>query len=80
MPDYTVFLSLPPKEAFSRKGGADAGDRLEQSGIEFHEKVYEGYLKIAEKYKDRFLVIDASGKIEETQAKIIKALKKVGVI
>jgi dTMP kinase len=79
-PDYTVFLNLSPEEAFKRKGGVDKGDRLELSGNEFHEKVYKGYLDLAEKYKDRFLVIDASGEKEETQAKIINALKKVGVI
>ncbi len=80
MPDYTVFLNLSPDQAFKRKGGVDKGDRVELSGAEFHEKVYEGYLALSEKYKDRFLVIDASGEKEETQAKIISALKKVGVI
>ena len=80
MPDYTLFLNLPPELAFKRKGGADKSDRLELSGIEFHNKVYEGYLALAEKYKDRFIVIDASGEKEETHAKIIKALKDKGII
>ena len=35
MPDYTIFLSLTPEQAFLRKGGADKGDRLELSGIEY---------------------------------------------
>ena len=80
MPDYTVFLNLPPEQAFKRKGGVDKTDRLELSGMEFHNKVYEGYLELAEKYKDRFIVIDASGKVNETHEKIIKALKDKGVI
>ena len=75
-----MFLNLPPELAFKRKGGADKSDRLELSGIEFHNKVYEGYLTLAEKYKDRFIVIDASGEKEETHAKIIKALKDKGII
>lgn len=79
-PDYTVFLNLAPKYAFMRKGGADKNDRLELSGFEFHEKVYEGYLALAKKYKDRFIVIDASGKKEETHQKIISALKERGII
>jgi len=78
-PDYTVFLNLPPKLAFMRKGGADKNDRLELSGFEFHEKVYEGYLKLAEKYKDRYIVIDASGRKDETHQKIIDALKSRGI-
>lgn len=80
MPDLTVFLNLSPKDAFLRKGGADGADRLELSGITFHEKVYEGYLELSEIYRDRFAVIDASGTKEETHAKIIAALKGKGVI
>lgn len=80
MPDLTLFLNLSPEEAFKRKGGADGKDRVELSGMEFHRKVYEGYLEIAEIYSDRFAVIDASGTKEETGAKIIAALKNKGII
>jgi len=80
MPDYTLFLKLPPEQAFLRKGGVDKTDRLELSGIDFHNKVYAGYLELAEKYKDRFIVIDASGTRHETHAKIIDALKEKGII
>lgn len=80
LPDYTIFLNLTPEQAFLRKGGVDKGDRLELSGMEFHKKVYEGYLALAKKYSDRFIVIDASGEKEQTQAKIISALKEKGVI
>ena len=41
-PDYTIFLDLSPEAAFKRKGGADASDRVELSGMEFHNRVYEG--------------------------------------
>ena len=80
MPDYTIFLNLSPKDAFIRKGGVDKGDRLELSGIDFHNKVYAGYLDLANKYKERFIVIDASGSVLETHQKIIDALKEKGVI
>ena len=80
MPDYTIFLNLPSEQAFARKGGADAGDRLELSGKEFHKKVYEGYVDLSKKYKERFIVIDASGEKEQTHQKIIDALKQKGVI
>ena len=79
-PNYTVFLNLPPEQAFKRKGGVDKNDRLELSGMEFHNRVYEGYLALAKKYSDRFIVIDASGTKEQTHAKIISALKEKGVI
>lgn len=80
MPDYTVFLNLPPEQAFARKGGADSGDRLELSGMEFHKKVYEGYVDLSKKYPERFIVIDASGEREQTHQKVIDALKSKGVI
>ena len=80
MPDYTIFLNLTPEQAFKRKGGVDKTDRLELSGIDFHNKVYQGYLDLSKKYKDRFIVIDASGEKNETHQKIINALKEKGVI
>ena len=79
-PDYTVFLDLPPEKAFLRKGGADKNDRLELSGMEFHNKVYKGYKALAKKFKERYIVIDASGEKFETHAKIISALKEKGII
>ena len=80
LPDVTVFLDLPPEQAFLRKGGVDKGDRVELSGMEFHNKVYEGYKLLAQKYSDRFVVIDASGEREQTHQKIIDALKEKGVL
>lgn len=80
MPDYTIFLNLPPEQAFKRKGGADKNDRLELSGMQFHIDVYKGYLELAKKYASRYIVIDASGSIEQTHSKIIGALKEKGII
>ena len=79
-PDYTVFLNLSPEKAFARKGGVDKTDRLELSGMEFHKKVYEGYLTLAKTYPERFIVIDASGEKWQTHEKIVNALKEKGVI
>lgn len=80
MPDYTVFLKLTPEQAFKRKGGVDKTDRLELSGMDFHNKVYQGYLDLAKKYPERYIVIDASGERDQTHAKIIAALKEKGII
>ena len=80
MPDCTVFLDLSPKDAFKRKGGVDKTDRVELLGLEFHNKVYEGYKELSKKYSQRFAVIDASGEMWQTHAKIIDALKKRGII
>ena len=80
MPDATIFFDISPEEAFGRKGGAEKGDRLEQSGMEFHNKVYRGYLEICRLYPERIVVIDAHGSAEEIFVKVIDALKKRGII
>ena len=43
-------------------------DRIEQEDRIFHEKVRNGYLELAEKEPERFLVLDASKPLEEVIA------------
>ena len=80
MPDVTLFLDITPTEAFLRKGGADAKDRIEAAGLEFHEKVYEGYIKLCEKFPRRIERIDCGGTKDQTHSNVISALKRRGVI
>ena len=47
MPDITIFLDVPPKEAMERISSR-GHDRLEKEEGDFHEKVYEGYKVMAE--------------------------------
>lgn len=78
--DLTLFLDYPPEKAFRRKGGRDAGDRLENEKIDFHNRVYSGFVKIAEEEPERFMRIDASGEKEQTHAEIVKTLIGKGII
>ena len=80
MPDLTLFFDISPKEAFERKGGADKDDRLEQSGIEFHQRVYEGYKRLAEDNPERIAIINARKSPEEVFDEVIKSLKKRNII
>ena len=80
MPDLTVFLDLEPTLAFARKGGADADDRLEQEGMDFHIKVYEGYKLACKLYGDRIVDIDCSSEAEVTHKKIVDALIERGIL
>lgn len=79
-PDATIFLNMPSEKGFSRKHGADADDRIEQAGEEFHKKVYNGYVELAKKYPERIIEIDCLGSKEETKSKILFALKSRGII
>ncbi len=78
-PDLTLFLHISPTDAFERKHGADKGDRIEQLGLDFHQKVYNGYLSLAEKYP-RICAVECGGTKWETSEKIFALLKEKGII
>ena len=80
LPDLTIFFDLSPQEAFLRKKGADAEDRLEQAGAAFHERVYQGYLALAEKYPERIVKIDARKSVEEIAEEVVSILREKGCL
>ncbi len=80
MPDMTLFFDISPKQAFERKGGADTGDRIELSGIAFHESVYSGYLALAEKFPERIVRIDATKSKAEIFEQVKLNLARLGII
>lgn len=79
-PDATIFIDLPPREAFLRKHGADKNDRMELAGEAFHERVYRGFLKQARANKERFIVVDGRKSKDEMFADILAALKQRKII
>ncbi len=78
--DLTLFLDLPPMLGFARKGGADKNDRLENEKLDFHQRVYEGYLAIAQKNQDRVVKIDSSKNVDEVFSQIVSAMQKAGIV
>ena len=64
-PTLTVLLDIPVAEGLARKR-TKKQDRFEQEALAFHQRVREGYLKLAADDPGRFLVIDAS----QSKAKI----------
>ena len=80
MPDVTLFLNISPEDAFKRKHGADKDDRMEQLGLGFHQKVYEGYLALAEKYPQRIVKVDCGGNKWQTAEVIYNILKQHKII
>ena len=80
LPDLTFFIDLSPEEAFQRKHGADENDRIEQAGLAFHKKVYEGYLAVAKAYPDRVVVVDGRQSIDEIENAVREALHARGIL
>jgi dTMP kinase len=79
MPDQTLLFDLDPKvgQERIRTSGEREINRLDNEGMAFHMKVREGYLKLAEKYPDRIVCIDASGTQEEVFDTVLKAVGKM---
>ena len=64
-PNLTVLLDIPVEAGLARKK-TKRQDRFEQENIAFHQRVREGYLKLAANNSERWLVVDAS----QSKAKI----------
>jgi len=59
-PNLTVLLDTPPEVGLARKDHEKIIDRIGAEAIEFHDRVREGYLALANEERQRFLVLDAS--------------------
>jgi len=68
-PDLTVLLDIPVEEGLARKQGKTP-DRFEQEDMAFHQRVLDGYLRLAAEEPERWLVIDA-GQSKEQIKRII---------
>lgn len=83
-PNLTFLLDLEPENALKRHAlNASEGkiknrkilDRLEQEDMKFHQRVREGYLKIAQAEANRFIIIDGNRTINSIQEEIYKQTK-----
>lgn len=71
LPDVTVLLDLDPAAARARLDADDKPfDRLETEKADFHARVREAFLALAQAEPDRFLVLDASLPIADLAAAI----------
>ena len=81
LPDITILLDVDPKIGLKRAENRRNfnENRFENKGIKFHQKVREGFLKIAKMNSDRFIVVNANNSFEEidrfVKSSLIKKLK-----
>lgn len=82
MPELTLYFDLAPElglERINKNKGREV-NRLDLENLEFHQKVREGYMILAERFTDRIVKIDASRDLEtvyeDAEAKIKDLLNK----
>lgn len=77
MPDITILFDIEPKVGLARIAANDGREvnRLDKESLAFHEKVREGYKKVAEMYPERTIIIDADDEISAVEEKVWQVLQ-----
>ena len=83
-PNLTILIDCPVEiglqralERQSEIAGQSKLDRLEKESTKFHEKVREGYLKIAHEEPQRVKVINGMDDIETVHQKVVEEVMKL---
>ncbi len=74
-PDLTIVFDIDVETSQKRVGSEK--DRMESAGIEFHNRVRNGYLEIAKQEPQRVKVIDASGDIEDIHNEVKRMINNL---
>jgi len=81
MPDLTVLLRVDPDAAEDRgqqrlaEGGEDGSDRFESEGIALQRTVAAAYDELAQRHRDRIVVVDGSGMPGEVHARVLEVVR-----
>lgn len=73
-PDLTVLFDLPVDDSTTRTrrrtNGTQPGDRLDSENAEFHNRVREAYLRLAQAEPERIKVVQTNQPLELTQRQV----------
>jgi len=72
-PDLTIVFDIDAKTSSERVGSEK--DRMESAGLEFFNRVRNGYLEIAKNEPNRVKVISSADSIENIHKKVIELIK-----
>ena len=59
-PELTFLIDLPVEVSRARVRARGGADRLEREGDAFHTRVRDGYLALAERFSNRYVVLDGT--------------------
>ncbi len=71
-PHLTVVLDLEPSAGLAR---FEERDRIEGEGLEFHQRVRQGFLVLADSSPEHYLVLDARAPIEDIAEQIAERIE-----
>lgn len=74
-PNLTVLLDIDPSTGIKRLESKKK-DRLELEGLNFYERVRDGYLKLAERFRYRYMVIDGTKEPGEIASIVLDKLER----
>lgn len=74
-PDLTIVFDIDVETSLKRVGKEK--DRMESAGVDFHNRVRNGYLEIAKQEPQRVKVLDASASIEEIHQEVLRLIGKI---
>ncbi len=75
LPDMVLFLDVPYETGMARiEKEGKVKDRLDMQERDFYDRVQEGYLTLAKKFPNRYVVVDATKSIEEVASVIWKTV------
>ena len=78
LPDLTLLICVKPEVGMERikKNQRGALDRLEIEKMEFHKKVYEGYLEVQKKFPNRIKIINGEASKEQVKKDALEVVIK----
>jgi dTMP kinase len=80
-PDLVILLDLDPSVGLNRAKAVGRPDRLEQEALQFHERVRQGFLELAQMETERFVIVDAAKSADEVAALIQEQVaKRCGIV
>ena len=74
-PDLTIVFDIDVETSMARVGAQK--DRMESAGVEFFNRVRDGYLEIAKQEPNRVKVLDATKSIEDIHKEVIKLINSL---
>jgi dTMP kinase len=82
MPNLTLFFDVAPETGLARihRNENREVNRLDLEKKDFHQKVREGYLQLAQSYSERIKVINAEQSLEQVVEDTLKIINKFGGI